>query len=67
MTNNEIKIEEQIASTITNLADAVEALLKGPLNRKALLVLLAHSTKLPQKQVSDVLIAIQDLRKDYLK
>lgn len=57
---------EQIADNLVNLTSAVEALLKGPLNRKALLTLLAASSKLNRSTIDQVLTSIQNLRKDFL-
>ncbi len=57
---------ETIATNISELAESVRSLLKGPLNRKALLVLLASSTSLPQRTVSEVLSALENLEKDWL-
>lgn len=58
---------EMIATNIAQLSRQVNALLTGRLNRKAIVTLLVQSCKLPQKTVSDVLDAIVDLEKDYLK
>lgn len=58
---------EKIAGNIENLADAVASLIDGPLNKKALIVLLASSTKMHMNQVESVLNALQDLKKDWLK
>lgn len=60
------KTVQEIANNIKALAESVETLLKGPVNRKALLILLAHSAKLTQSQVAAVLDALIDLKKDYL-
>ena len=58
---------ENIALNIESLAKSVSSLLNGPLKRKALLVLLASSSKLTQTQVGDVLTALENLRSDWLK
>lgn len=58
---------ESIASNIGKLADTVSALLKGPLNRKALLLLLANSSGMSKGQVDTVLVAVENLGKDFLK
>ena len=57
---------ERIASNIASLADAVASLLNGPLKKKALVVLLASSARQPQTTVEDVLVALQNLRGDWL-
>lgn len=57
---------EEIAGNIGRLADAVGSLINGPLNKKALIILLASSSRVPQNAVKDVLEALQNLRKDWL-
>lgn len=57
---------QTIAETITNLADAVRGLSKGPLNKKALIVLLAHASQRSQAEVKNMLDAIESLDKNYL-
>lgn len=57
---------EKIATNIGNLADAVASLISGPLKKKALVILLAASSRQPQGVVDDVLIALQNLRGDWL-
>lgn len=58
---------EAIAKNLTSLARAVESLLKGPLKRKALVVLLAQSSQLPQNKVEQVLKALETLETDWLQ
>ena len=58
---------EKIAGHIGSLARAVSSLIKGPLNRRALIVLLASSSGEPQVKVESVLKALEDLEKDWLK
>ncbi len=58
---------EEIASNIAMLSRQVTALLTGRLNRKAILILLANSTRMTQGQVDTVLDAISNLEKTYLK
>jgi hypothetical protein len=55
-----------IASNIAELAKAVESLLRGPLKRRALVVLLASSSRLSQQHVEAVLNALETLNKDWL-
>jgi spore germination protein GerM len=57
---------EKIASNIGALADAVESLMKGPLKRRALVILLASSSLQAQATVDEVLKALQNLRGDWL-
>lgn len=57
---------EKIAGNIQSLADSVRSLLNGPLNRRALVILLAASARLPQVQVESVLKALESLDKDWL-
>jgi hypothetical protein len=49
------------------LARAVGQLLDGPLNKRALVILLAQSSGQSQKAVTEVLDALQSLEKDWLK
>jgi putative AlgH/UPF0301 family transcriptional regulator len=68
-TPDEVKnreIVEGIAANISSLARAVNALLGGPLKKKALVILLASSAQMPQTQVEKVLKALQDLEGDWL-
>jgi hypothetical protein len=58
---------EAIAQNISKLANAVGALLKGPLKRRALLLLLASSSGLGLQSVDKVLIALENMEKDWLK
>jgi hypothetical protein len=58
---------EAIAKNIGVLARAVGQLLDGPLNKKALVILLAQSSGQSQKAVTEVLDALQSLEKDWLK
>lgn len=60
------EVVQIIAKNIGALADSVTALLGGELNRKAIILLLAHSAGLPQGTVNEVLIALTNLKKDFL-
>lgn len=60
------EIVESIAKNIASLSRAVTSLLKGPLKKKALVVLLASSSGLPQNKVEQVLKALEELEKDWL-
>lgn len=60
------EIVESIAGGITSLARAVKSLLNGPLNKNALVILLASSSTLSQEKVKQVLKALEDLEADWL-
>lgn len=60
------ELVEKIAGNIASLAKAVSSLLNGPLKKKALVVLLASSARLPQTTVEAVLKALEDLEGDWL-
>lgn len=60
------EIVEGIAKNITTLARAVASLINGPLKKKALVVLLAQSSQLPQNKVEQVLKALETLESDWL-
>lgn len=57
---------EKIAGNIQSLAESVRSLLNGPLNRRALVILLATSARLHQNQVEAVLKALETMDKDWL-
>lgn len=57
---------EKIAINISELAKRVRALINGPLNKKALVILLANSSGMYQNQVENVLAALENLDKDWL-
>ena len=57
---------EKIAGNIESLTKAVSSLLNGPLKRKALVILLAHSSGYPQNAVEAVLKALETMRGDWL-
>ncbi len=58
---------ETIANTIENLSQTVNKLLAGRLKKESVVILLAHSTKLPQRDVLIVLEAMSNMAKDNLK
>jgi hypothetical protein len=60
------EIVEGIARNILTLSRAVASLLNGPLKKKALVVLLAQSSQLPQSKVEAVLKALETLEADWL-
>lgn len=61
------ELVEQIAGNIASLSRAVVSLLNGPLNKRAIVLLLANSSGMPQEKVSKVLRALEDLEADWLK
>lgn len=58
---------ELIAQNIQKISEAVASLFAGSLNKKALLVLLAHSSGYPQYQIEAILNSASELGKTYLK
>lgn len=57
---------ESIARNIASLARAVDALLKGQLKRRAIVLLLSQSSGIGRENVDKVLTALTDLEKDWL-
>lgn len=60
------EMNEAIAKNLNNLANSVKALVNGPLKKKTILILLAHTTGLAQRDIDSVLSALQTLPKDFL-
>lgn len=60
------EVVERIAGNIASLAKAVASLLKGPIKRRALIILLASSSGQNQVTVEKVLKALEDLETDWL-
>jgi hypothetical protein len=60
------ELTEQIAGNIASLAKAVSSLLRGPLKKRALVILLANSSGIGIGNVEKVLTALEDLEKDWL-
>lgn len=58
---------ESIARNISSLAKAVGSLLNGPLKKRTLVVLLASSSQVSQRQVEEVLNALASMEKDWLQ
>lgn len=58
--------DEVIAKSIGELAKSVRALINGPLNRKALVLLLASSSGQNRQAVENMLMAIERLDSDWL-
>lgn len=57
---------ESIAGNITALAKAVQGLLNGPVKKRALIILLASSSKVSQEKVEAVIKALETLEADWL-
>lgn len=75
MSEEKIETEEQkknreliegVAKNIRNLANAVNALLNGPLKRQAIEILVTYSSKVPRAQVNAVLVALENLDSKFL-
>lgn len=60
------ELVESIAQNLTALARAVSGVLNGPLKKRALILLLASSSGCSQRQVEDVLKALENLESDWL-
>lgn len=60
------ELVEKIANNISNLAKSVASLINGPLNKKALIILLSNSSGQAQYQVEKILNALVDMEKDWL-
>ncbi len=60
------ELVESIAGNIAGLAKAVQALLNGPVKKRALVILLANSSGQSQKAVEEVLKALETLEADWL-
>lgn len=58
---------KDIAESITAISQSVQTLLEGKLEEKTIIILLAHSAKLPQSTVKQVLYALHDMETDFLK
>ena len=57
----------KIADAVVEVSAAIKNLKNGKLNSKAILVLLAHSTGLPQRDIKKVLDGLDTLAKTYVK
>lgn len=57
--------EGVLAQAIVDMSKAMTHLLKSGLNRRAIVVLIAHDTKVPMRTVGLVLDSIRDLAKNY--
>ncbi len=67
VTNDPPIDKEVLAEAIVRLGQEVSKLNNTRLNREAIVVLLNHYTKLPQRDIKTMLDAIPQLQKAYLK
>lgn len=58
---------EVLASAIVKIGEAAEALRKSGLNEKAIVVLLAHETKVGMNDIRTVLAGLRQLRAWYCR
>lgn len=58
---------EALAEAIERLDEVANILYGSRLRRKAILVLLAHYTKLPQRDIDIVLNGLANIKREYLK
>lgn len=58
---------EIIAGAIVELSAAMKRINEGRLTRKALVVLLAHSTGLGHNTIQTVLVGLESLEQNYVK
>jgi hypothetical protein len=58
---------EIIASSIVQISEAMQAINRSRLSRKALVVLIQAQSKVPRKGIEIVLNNLADLEKDWLK
>ena len=56
---------KEIANNISSLAKSVQTLLGGKLKRKAIIILLAQSAGMYQNEVDRVLVALENLEKNF--
>lgn len=59
--------KEVLASAIVKIGDAMDSLLKSGINRRAIVVLIQHETKLPMRSINDVIDAMKQLKCWYCK
>lgn len=56
-----------LAEAVIGISKAMEKLLFSGFNRKAIIILVAHHTKVSQRDVSAVIDSLHDLTKTYMK
>lgn len=62
-----VKTFEEVADAIVAIGNAAKSLTRSRLNRKALVILLHHSCKMPMKDIERVLDGLANLEATYLK
>ena len=67
VTNDPPIDKEVLAEAIVRLGQEIGKLNSSRLNRDAIVILLQHHTKLPQRDIRAILDAIPQLQKAYLK
>jgi hypothetical protein len=65
--DGEMPATELIAQAIIDIAEGMRRLESSRLSRKALLVLISHQSKVPQRDINIVLNNLLDLERDWLK
>lgn len=58
---------EEIASNIAQLSRSVRQILGGRIKEETIIILIAHTTKLPQYNVKQVLDALKNMEHTHLK
>lgn len=58
---------EVLAASILSISQAMTVIRQSRLNRKALVALIQHNSKLPMRTIEIVLNNLQDLERDWLK
>lgn len=56
---------EDFPGMVTRISGSVDALLKSGINKKAVIILLCHETKLPQRDVKRLLDELSQLAKNF--
>lgn len=58
---------EVLAAAITNISDGMNKLLASGLNRKAIEVLLYDATRVNKKDITKIISALKDMKRDYCR
>ncbi len=58
---------ETLAEAIGKISEAVEAILKSGINRRAIVALIADKSKLGKSTIEIVLNNLEDLKRDYCR
>lgn len=56
---------KDLSEAVERISDAMKTLLKSGLNRRAIVVLLHDSTKIPKRDIEAVLSGLETLKKTY--